>query len=233
VKNLVGLMAVNRDVIGQAETLDRSDRVVLDMDSSESPVHGQQEGSAYNGHFESVCYHPLFLFNDHGDCLAAKLRPSNVSSADDREELLLPGIDRQQAEGRRVAFRADAASARPNHGRVTTDDFVHGGWKAAGYCLRRFGVEDHFGVLVRRLSYTATVQTLASLRRWAAQEALPIRGGRYRQPHRTRQDARRIPFALKEASRELANAFRVVHPSMVSAPARDEISTGDTSAIGR
>ena len=32
------------------------------MDSSESPVHGQQEGVAYNGHFESVCYHPLFLF---------------------------------------------------------------------------------------------------------------------------------------------------------------------------
>jgi hypothetical protein len=82
-ENLVGLMAVNRDLIGQAETFDHADRVVLDMDSSESPVHGQQEGSAYNGHFESVCYHPLFLFNDHGDCLAAKLRPSNVSSADD------------------------------------------------------------------------------------------------------------------------------------------------------
>ena len=59
--NLVGLMAVNRDLIGQAETCDRADRTVLDMDSSESPVHGQQEGSAYNGHFESVCYHPLFL----------------------------------------------------------------------------------------------------------------------------------------------------------------------------
>ena len=50
-ENLVGLMAVNCDLIGQAETLDRSERVVLDMDSSESPVHGQQEGSAYNGHF--------------------------------------------------------------------------------------------------------------------------------------------------------------------------------------
>ena len=112
-ENLVGLMAVNRDVIGQAETLDRSDRIVLDMDSSESPVHGQQEGSAYNGHFETVCYHPLFLFNDHGDCLAAKLRPGNVSSADDWEELLVPEIDRQQAEGQRVAFRADAAFARP------------------------------------------------------------------------------------------------------------------------
>ena len=70
-ENLVGLMAVNRDLIGQAETFDHADRVVLDMDSSESPVHGQQEGSAYNGHFETVCYHPLFLFNDDGDCLAA------------------------------------------------------------------------------------------------------------------------------------------------------------------
>jgi Transposase DDE domain group 1 len=82
-ENLVGLMAVNRDVIGQSETFDHTDRVVLDMDSSESPVHGQQEGSAYNGHFESVCYHPLFLFNAHGDCLAAKLRPGNPSSADE------------------------------------------------------------------------------------------------------------------------------------------------------
>jgi hypothetical protein len=53
-ENLVGLMAVNRDVIGQAEAIDRSDRTVLDMDSSESPVHGQQEGSASNGHFETV-----------------------------------------------------------------------------------------------------------------------------------------------------------------------------------
>ena len=112
-ENLVGLMAVNRDVIGRAETVDRSDRTVLDMDSSESPVHGQQEGSAYNGHFETVCYHPLFLFNDDGDCLAAKLRAGNVHSADDWDELLVPEVERQQAQGQRVAFRADAAFAKP------------------------------------------------------------------------------------------------------------------------
>jgi hypothetical protein len=82
-ENLVGLMAVNRDLIGQAEPFDHTDRIVLDMDSSESPVHGQQEGGAYNGHFESVCYHPLFLFNEHGDCLGATLRPGNVHSAED------------------------------------------------------------------------------------------------------------------------------------------------------
>ena len=47
-----GLMAVGRDLIGQAETFARSDRTVLDRDSSQRPVHGQQEGSAYNGYFE-------------------------------------------------------------------------------------------------------------------------------------------------------------------------------------
>ena len=48
-ENLLGLMALNRELVGQAEAFDDSERVVLDMDSTESPVHGQQEGSAYNG----------------------------------------------------------------------------------------------------------------------------------------------------------------------------------------
>ena len=112
-ENLLGLMAVNRELVAQAETAIDSDRVVLDMDSTESPVHGQQEGSAYNGHFESVCYHPLLLFNQHGDCLAAKLRPGNVHSAKDWNELLLPEIERQQAAGKQVTFRGDAAFAKP------------------------------------------------------------------------------------------------------------------------
>ena len=103
--NLLGLMALNRELVGRAEAGDESERVVLDMDSTESPVHGQQEGSAYNGHFESVCYHPLLLFNQHGDCLAATLRSGNVHSAEDWDELLLPEIERQQAEGEQVAFR--------------------------------------------------------------------------------------------------------------------------------
>jgi hypothetical protein len=75
-------LAVNRELLAQAEMPTRADRIVLDMDSSESPVHGAQEGSAYTGHFESVCYHPLFLFNEHGDCLAATLRAGNVHSAE-------------------------------------------------------------------------------------------------------------------------------------------------------
>jgi hypothetical protein len=55
----------------------------------------------------------LLLFNREGDCLAAKLRPGNVHSADDWEELLLPEIERQQKLGKDVVFRADAAFAKP------------------------------------------------------------------------------------------------------------------------
>ena len=111
--NLAGLAALNRELIARAEAIDSPQRVVLDMDSTEIPVYGQQERSAYNGHFESTCFHPLLLFNREGDCLAAKLRPGNVHSAQGWEELLLPEIERQQQQGKEVVFRADAAFAKP------------------------------------------------------------------------------------------------------------------------
>ena len=112
-ENLAGLTAINRGLIAKVEIIDSPQRVVLDMDSTEIPVYGQQESSSYNGHFESTCYHPLLLFNGEGDCLAAKLRPGNVHSAEDWAELLLPEIERQLELGKEVVFRADAAFAKP------------------------------------------------------------------------------------------------------------------------
>ena len=112
-ENFAGLARINRELIGKVEALDSPQRVVLDMDSTEIPVYGEQENSAYNGHFESTCHHPLLLFNREGDCLAAKLRPGNVHSADEWDELLLPEIERQQKLGKEVVFRADAAFAKP------------------------------------------------------------------------------------------------------------------------
>jgi hypothetical protein len=112
-ENFAGLAAINRELIARAEAIDSPQRVVLDMDSTEIPVYGRQEQSAYNGHFESTCYHPLLLFNREGDCLAVKLRPGNVHSAEGWEELLVPELERQQERGKEVAFRADAAFAKP------------------------------------------------------------------------------------------------------------------------
>jgi Transposase DDE domain group 1 len=112
--NLDGLSRINRELLAKAEAMDSPQRVVLDMDeSTEIPVSGEQEHSAYNGHFESTCYHPLLLFNGEGDCLAATLRPGNVHSAQDWDEALLPEIERQQDLGKEVVFRADAAFAKP------------------------------------------------------------------------------------------------------------------------
>jgi hypothetical protein len=112
-ENPGGLSRINRELLAKAEAVDSNQRVVLDMDSTEIPVYGEQEQSAYNGHFESTCYHPLLLFNGEGDCLAGKLRPGNVHSAEDWEEVLLPEVERQQALGKEVVFRADAAFAKP------------------------------------------------------------------------------------------------------------------------
>ena len=75
--------------------------------------YGQQEQSAYNGDSETICYHPLLLFNREGDCLAVKLRPGNVHSAEDWDRLLLPEVERQQKQGQDVFVRADAAFAKP------------------------------------------------------------------------------------------------------------------------
>src|SRR6202023_2579193 len=63
---------------------------VLDMDSSVSPTHGEQENSVWNGHYACTCYHPLFVFNQFGDLERCTLRPGNVHSADGWESALKP-----------------------------------------------------------------------------------------------------------------------------------------------
>jgi hypothetical protein len=55
-ENLAGLARISRELIARGEAIDAPHRVVLDMDSTEIPVYGRQEQSAYNGHFESTCY---------------------------------------------------------------------------------------------------------------------------------------------------------------------------------
>ena len=87
--------------------------IVLDMDSSESPTYGTQEGSAYNGHFGCTCYHPLFVFNQLGDLERCALRSGNVHSADGWRAVLEPVVARYRGTVKRRYFRGDAAFANP------------------------------------------------------------------------------------------------------------------------
>ena len=85
--------------------------IVFDMDSSESPTHGEQEMSVWNGHYACTCYHPLFMFNQFGDLERCALRPGNVHSGWDGT--LKPVVARYQRKVSRIYFRADAAFAMP------------------------------------------------------------------------------------------------------------------------
>jgi hypothetical protein len=87
--------------------------IVLDMDSSVSPTHGDQESSVWNGHYACTCYHPLFVFNQFGDLERCALRPGNVHSADGWDGVLKPVVVRYRGEVSRIYFRADAAFAMP------------------------------------------------------------------------------------------------------------------------
>ena len=114
--NVEGLGRVNAKWVDGVMSRTAHRRVILDMDSSESPVHGEQEGASYNGHFGSTCHHALFVFNQFGDCEGAMLRAGNVHSAHRWRDVLDPILSRYGATGVRRYFRADAAfacAARP------------------------------------------------------------------------------------------------------------------------
>ena len=112
-KNIEGLMRLSGRWIDRVNRKHPAKKLILDMDSSESPVHGEQEGSAHNGHFGCTCYHPLFCFNQDGGLEGAMLREGQVHSAENWRTLLEPIVVRYRDRPLRRFFRADAAFAKP------------------------------------------------------------------------------------------------------------------------
>ena len=112
-KNLTALMNLSGTWIDAVHECAPLDKLVLDLDSSVSETHGEQQGSAYNGYFECTCYHPLFLFNQHGDLERAMLRRGNHNSAKFWRRVLLPVIERYRQRDIPKYFRGDAAFAIP------------------------------------------------------------------------------------------------------------------------
>ena len=111
--NLVALADLSGRWIDRVHARRPPRGIVLDMDSSISPTYGDQEGTAYNGHFACTCYHPLFVFNQFGDLERSALRPGNVHSADGWKDVLEPVVARYRERDLRRYFRADAAFANP------------------------------------------------------------------------------------------------------------------------
>jgi hypothetical protein len=87
--------------------------IVLDLDATDDPVHGAQEGRFFHGYYGHYCYLPLYIFADE-HLLCARLRPANIdASAGAREE-----VERTVAQLRavwpevRIILRADSGFCR-------------------------------------------------------------------------------------------------------------------------
>jgi len=96
------------------EAHDRPPRqIILDLDATDDPLHGSQEGRFFHGYYRNYCYLPLYAFcGDH--LLAAELRPSNIDASAGTVELLerLVGQIRIRWTDVRIIVRGDSGFAR-------------------------------------------------------------------------------------------------------------------------
>ena len=86
---------------------------MLDLDATDDPLHGTQEGRFFHGHYDCYCYLPLYIFCGT-QLLAAKLRPSNIDGAAGAQEEVARIVARIRMSwpATRIVLRADSGFAR-------------------------------------------------------------------------------------------------------------------------
>lgn len=89
------------------------ERLILDFDATDNPLHGQQEGRFFHGYYKSYCYLPLYVFCGR-HLLCAKLRRSNIDASKGSLEVLKSLVQqiREQWPSVKILVRADSAFAR-------------------------------------------------------------------------------------------------------------------------
>jgi transposase InsO family protein len=88
-------------------------RIILDIDATDDPIHGGQEGRFFHGYYKSYCYLPLYVFCGR-ELLLAKLRPANIdASAGAKEEIawIIAQI-RERWRNVEIWLRADSGFCR-------------------------------------------------------------------------------------------------------------------------
>jgi hypothetical protein len=88
-------------------------QITLDLDATDDPLHGQQEGRFFHGYYDTYCYLPLYVFCGR-HLLAAKLRSANIdASAGSVEEVArIVAQIRQRWPRVRILLRGDSGFAR-------------------------------------------------------------------------------------------------------------------------
>ena len=88
-------------------------QIILDLDATDDPLHGDQEGKFFHGFYDSYCYLPLYIFCGR-HLLAAKLRRANIDGAAGAVEEVerIIGQIRQSWPRTRILLRADSGFCR-------------------------------------------------------------------------------------------------------------------------
>lgn len=89
------------------------DAIILDLDATDDPVHGNQQGRFFHGYYEEYCYLPLYIFcGEH--LLCARLRPANIDGAAGALKLLKHIVERIRAQWPQVkiTLRGDSGFCR-------------------------------------------------------------------------------------------------------------------------
>jgi hypothetical protein len=101
------------------------ERIVLDLDATDDPIHGHQLGRFFHGYYKNYCYLPLYIFcGDH--LLCARLRPSDIDAATGSVRHLerIVGQIRTAWPGVQVVIRADSGFCRAGIPRWCEDNGV-------------------------------------------------------------------------------------------------------------
>jgi hypothetical protein len=88
-------------------------QIILDLDATDDPIHGHQEGRFFHGYYDAYCYLPLYVFCGR-HLLAAKLRRSNIDASAGAAEEVARIVRQIRARWPRVhvLLRADSGFAR-------------------------------------------------------------------------------------------------------------------------
>jgi len=87
--------------------------ITIDLDATDDPLHGNQEGRFFHGYYDCYCYLPLYIFCGR-DLLAAKLRPANIDAAAGSVEEIARIVAqlRTRWPHTKITLRADSGFAR-------------------------------------------------------------------------------------------------------------------------
>ena len=113
INTVQGFYDLNLELLHQKWQHEGKTEIILDPDSTDSVIHGNQTGSAYHGYYGSTIYHPLLIHEAGGDLIKAVLRKGNSGSAHKIVRFLTPVVEQLLKWEYIIKLRGDSGMGNP------------------------------------------------------------------------------------------------------------------------